>query len=106
MSYIAPDSVKGWGLSVTFMGFVIDSRGPRFACAVGGLLESGGLLLLGSLALQLESECLRECFANAFSALLSSSLSLRRGVHDTPTKAEAQHRGPVSPCLMASWRES
>ncbi|CAE7279750.1 MAPKKK3 [Symbiodinium natans] len=38
----------GWGLSVTFMGFVIDSRGPRFACAVGGLLESGGLLLLGS----------------------------------------------------------
>lgn len=38
----------GWGLSVTIMGFAIDSRGPRFACAVGGLLESTGLLLLGT----------------------------------------------------------
>ena len=39
--------MQGWGLSVTIMGFAIDSRGPRFACAVGGLLESTGLLLLG-----------------------------------------------------------
>ncbi|CAE7784118.1 unnamed protein product [Symbiodinium sp. CCMP2592] len=45
----------GWGLSVTFMGFAIDSRGPRFACAVGGLLESTGLLLLGTARGCLES---------------------------------------------------